>query len=67
MENILQKIEETTAYLQAKGFTNATTAIVLGTGLGAGVPKIDATRMSAARKNENRTNTSGTAIAVGVT
>ena len=41
MENILQKIEETTAYLQAKGFTNATTAIVLGTGLGAFIDKID--------------------------
>ncbi len=35
MENILQKIEETTAYLQARGFTGALTGVVLGTGLGA--------------------------------
>ena len=34
MENMLQKIEETTAYLKAKGFTGAATAVVLGTGLG---------------------------------
>lgn len=35
MENMLQKIEETTAYLQAKGFSGALTGVVLGTGLGA--------------------------------
>ncbi|MBC7720694.1 MAG: purine-nucleoside phosphorylase [Pedobacter sp.] len=34
MENLLEKIEETTAFLQAKGFTGAKAGIVLGTGLG---------------------------------
>ncbi len=34
MENMLQKIDETTSYLQAKGFTGAATGVVLGTGLG---------------------------------
>ena len=31
---MLQKIEETTTYLRAKGFDNAATGVVLGTGLG---------------------------------
>lgn len=34
MEHLLEKIEETTAFLQAKGFTGAKAGIVLGTGLG---------------------------------
>ncbi len=34
MENLLDKIEETTTYLQVKGFTGAKAGIVLGTGLG---------------------------------
>ena len=34
MENMLQKIEETATYLQAKGFTGISTGVVLGTGLG---------------------------------
>jgi purine-nucleoside phosphorylase len=33
MENLLEKIEETTAFLQSKGFTGAKAGIVLGTGL----------------------------------
>jgi purine-nucleoside phosphorylase len=41
MENMLQKIEETTTYLQAKGFTGASTAVVLGTGLGSFVNLIN--------------------------
>ncbi len=34
MENLLQKMEETTAFLKARGFYGAETAVVLGTGLG---------------------------------
>ncbi|MBC7934394.1 MAG: purine-nucleoside phosphorylase [Rhizobacter sp.] len=34
MENILQKISETSAYLTQKGFIGASTGVVLGTGLG---------------------------------
>ena len=34
MYNLLEKIEETTTFLQSKGFTGATAGIVLGTGLG---------------------------------
>ena len=34
MEHLLEKIEETTTFLQAKGFTGAKAGIVLGTGLG---------------------------------
>jgi purine-nucleoside phosphorylase len=41
MENMLQKIEETTAYLHSKGFTGAATGIVLGTGLGSFVNLIN--------------------------
>ena len=41
MENMLQKIEETTTYLRAKGFTGATTGVVLGTGLGSFVNLIN--------------------------
>jgi purine-nucleoside phosphorylase len=41
MENMLQKIEETTAYLQGKGFTGANTGVVLGTGLGSFVNLIN--------------------------
>jgi purine-nucleoside phosphorylase len=41
MENMLQKIEETTTYLQAKGFRGASTGVVLGTGLGSFVNLIN--------------------------
>ena len=34
MENMLQKISEAAAFLKSKGFDNAKTGIVLGTGLG---------------------------------
>ena len=34
MEHLLEKIEETTAFLKVKGFANAKAGIVLGTGLG---------------------------------
>ncbi len=35
MENLLQQVSETAAFLRAKGFTGAQAGIVLGTGLGA--------------------------------
>ena len=35
MENILEKISETSAFLKGRGFDNADVAVVLGTGLGA--------------------------------
>ena len=38
---MLQKIDETTAYLQEKGFSSAVTAVVLGTGLGSFIDNID--------------------------
>jgi purine-nucleoside phosphorylase len=41
MENMLQKIDETTAYLVAKGFTGVTTGVVLGTGLGSFIDLIN--------------------------
>ena len=34
MENMLQKIDETAAFLETQGFVGAETAVVLGTGLG---------------------------------
>jgi purine-nucleoside phosphorylase len=40
MENILYKIEETTAFLTKQGFSGATTGIVLGTGLGSLLDKV---------------------------
>lgn len=41
MENMLQKIAETTAYLAGKGFTGAEAGVVLGTGLGAFIKEIE--------------------------
>ena len=40
MENMLNKINETTAFLIDNGFTNAKAAVVLGTGLGSFINKI---------------------------
>lgn len=40
MENMFQKIAETTGFLQSRGFTGAKAGIVLGTGLGALVEAI---------------------------
>jgi purine-nucleoside phosphorylase len=41
MENMLQKINEASAFLKERGFTNATTGIVLGTGLGSFINEIE--------------------------
>lgn len=41
MENILEKIAETAGFLTSKGFTGATTGIVLGTGLGSFITEIE--------------------------
>ena len=41
MENLLQKISETVSFLKSKGFTGASTGVVLGTGLGALVKRME--------------------------
>lgn len=41
MENILGKIKETADFLKAKGFTNISVGVVLGTGLGAFTSHLD--------------------------
>lgn len=41
MENILEKIAETAGFLNSKGFTGATTGIVLGTGLASFITEIE--------------------------
>ena len=41
MENMLQKIEECTSFLKARGFKSPEVAVVLGTGLGSFVQHID--------------------------
>lgn len=41
MENILEKIKETVHFLEAKGFVNAKVGVVLGTGLGSFINKIE--------------------------
>jgi len=40
MEDVLQKISETTSFLKENGFDNCITGVVLGTGLGAFINKI---------------------------
>ncbi len=41
MDNMLQKIEETVAFLTSKGFAGAEFGVVLGTGLGAFIRLIE--------------------------
>lgn len=41
MDQIIEKIAETTRFLEAKGFTGASTAIVLGTGLGSFIDRVE--------------------------
>jgi len=41
MNQIIEKIAQTTQFLEEKGFTGASTAIVLGTGLGSFIDRVD--------------------------
>lgn len=41
MENLLQKVSEATMFLKDKGFSDCTIGVVLGTGLGAFIDKIE--------------------------
>ncbi|MBO9200959.1 MULTISPECIES: purine-nucleoside phosphorylase [Niastella] len=41
MDHIVEKIAETTQFLKEKGFTGASTAIVLGTGLGSFIDRVE--------------------------
>ena len=44
MNQIIEKISQTTRFLEEKGFTGASTAIVLGTGLGSFIDRVDVIR-----------------------
>jgi purine-nucleoside phosphorylase len=40
MDQIIEKIAQTARFLEEKGFTGASTAIVLGTGLGSFIDRV---------------------------
>ncbi|WP_243751559.1 nucleoside phosphorylase-I family protein [Niastella caeni] len=41
MDQIIEKISQTVRFLEEKGFTGASTAIVLGTGLGSFIDRVE--------------------------